>query len=63
MNAEQFYNYIIENFELDGTARNLIHNAICYATKYRYADDQRDVIRELLDGIGLLEDELEMICF
>lgn len=54
MSKKEFYNYITENFTLDGTSRNLILNILDYAE--HAADNKADgqaILTELLDGIGL----------
>lgn len=65
MNREEFYNYILENYNVDGTTVGLIHNILIfvennYPSEY---DQQYNVLDELLGGtIGLTSDELKKAC-
>ena len=62
MNKKEFYNYITENFTLDGTSRNLILNILDYAE--RNADNISDgqaILTALLDGIGLEDKEIARV--
>lgn len=62
MNGTQFRQYIIDNFNLDGTAMRLIDNAIFYAeSRYEEVKDQRICLSDLLDGIGLTDDEINQV--
>lgn len=65
MNREEFYNYILENFTVDGATARLIHNILIfvennYPSEY---DQQYNVLDELLSGtIGLTNEELKQVC-
>lgn len=65
MNREQFYNYILENFTVDGVTARLINNILVFVeNNYPNAYDQQyNVLDELLSGtIGLTNEELKMVC-
>ena len=65
MNREQFYNYILENFTVDGATARLINNILIfvennYPSEY---DQQYNVLDELLSGtIGLTSEEIKKVC-
>lgn len=61
MNAEEFYDYIIENFSLDGTSRSLVHNILDYVEKTNNGEDAYTLLDWLLDGIGLEDSELRRV--
>lgn len=65
MNKEEFYNYILLNFNVDGATARLIHNILIFVeNNYPNAYDQQyNVLDELLSGtIGLTNEELKMVC-
>jgi len=63
LTAREFYDYLVENYNLDGAACRLIDNIICYVDSQDFADE-RDAHRSLwslLDGaIGVTEQEIEI---
>ena len=61
MNAEEFYDYIIENFSLDGTSRSLVHNILDYVEKTNNGEDAYTLLDWLLDVIGLEDSELRRV--
>lgn len=62
MTKEQFYNYILENFNLDGTA--LVQNILDYIEKHTFDTNESYLMAcDLLDGIGLTDAELRKISF
>lgn len=62
MNRQQFFDYIVENFNLDGTAQRLVNNALLYAeSRYERRADRIICITDLLDDIGLTAEEINMI--
>lgn len=61
MNADEFYDYIIENFTLDGTSRSLVRNIIDYVSKTNNAENTYTLLNWLLDGIGLEDSELRRV--
>ena len=63
MNKEQFYNYLIENFTLDGTSRSLIHNILDYVEKTNNGENTYTLLSWLLDGIGFEDGELRNVKF
>ena len=65
MNKEEYYNYILLNFKVDGATARLIHNILVFAeNNYPNEYDQKyNVLDELLSGtIGLTNEELKMVC-
>ena len=61
MNADEFYEYIIENFTLDGTSRFLVHNILNYVAKTNNGENTYTLLNWLLDGIGLEDSELRRV--
>ena len=62
MNKEEFYNFIRDNYELDGgAAMRLLWNILsCVEEWCSNYEEQQDMICQLLDGtIGLTEEELK----
>lgn len=65
MSREQFYNYILENFTVDGATARLINNILIfvennYPSEY---DQQYNVLDELLSNtIGLTSEEIKKVC-
>lgn len=63
MNREQFYQYILDNFSINGEAGRLIDNILEFVDNY-YSNDKEEQFRALqflLDGIGLEDEELEKV--
>ena len=63
MNREQFYQYILDNFNISGEAGRLIDNILEFVDNY-YSNDKEEQFRALqflLDGIGLEDEELEKV--
>lgn len=66
MTKEEFYNYIRDNFELDGGAAwRLLSNICDFIKRHAYTEvEQYTIACELLNGtIGLTDEELRKICF
>lgn len=65
MNRKEFYNYILENYNVDGATARIIHNILIFV-KNNYPseyDQQYNVLDELLGGtIGLTNEELKKVC-
>lgn len=63
MNREQFYNYIIENFNISGEAKRLIDNILCYVESQGMEEnEQYRTLCSLLDGtIGLTANEIKKV--
>ena len=63
MNEREFYDYIIEHFNLDGTANRLIRNIIEYIRDQEFVDaeDAQYHLKSLLDGaFGITEHEIKL---
>lgn len=63
MSKEEFFEYIVENFNISGEAGRLIEN-ILYFVKENYPDknEQYNVLCSLLDGtIGLTDEEIREV--
>ena len=63
MNANQFYDYILENFNLGGTAARLVDSIIQYVETQEFADekDAQMHLSCLLDGaFGIEEREIKL---
>lgn len=63
MNREQFYQYVLDNFNISGEAVRLIDNILEFVDNY-YSNDKEEQFRALqflLDGIGLEDEELEKV--
>ena len=64
MNKDEFYNYILENFSLDGTARRLIQNILDYIEKTAPDEnEQYQIACDLLAGFGMTDAEMRKIAF
>lgn len=64
MDKEEFYEFIRENFSLDGAALRLIQNILDYIeTASSDENDQYLLACDLLSGIGLSDAELRQIAF
>ena len=63
MNRTEFYDYIMENFEISGEAARLISNILQYVeTHFSDENEQYIVLNDLLDGtIGLTDTELREV--
>lgn len=65
MNRVEFYNYILENFTIDGTTARLINNILVFVENNYPSEfeQQHNVLDELLSGtIGLTNEELNRVC-
>lgn len=64
MNRRQFYDYIIENFDISGEAGRLINNILHYVESQGMDENEQYLtLYELLDGaIGLSDAELKKVC-
>jgi len=63
MNEREFYDYIQENFTLDGTASRLIDNILNYIKWQGFidAEDAQAHLKALLDGaLGIEEREIRL---
>jgi len=66
MNPEEFYDYIMKYFNLDGTSCRLIKNIIYYVDSQRFIDqkDNHAHLHALLDGaFGLERKEIKKCHF
>jgi len=66
MNAEEFYNYLVENFNLDGTACRLVKNIMTYIESLGLTDieESHRHLMLLLDcAFGLTIAEIKMSDF
>lgn len=63
MNKEQFFEYIQENFNIDGASQRLIWNILSYIeANYPEENEQYNALVSLLDGtIGLEDRELKKV--
>lgn len=63
MNREQFFNYILENFNISGAAGRLIDNILQFVeTRYTDENEQYNALCSLLDGtIGLTYNEIKKV--
>lgn len=62
MNKDQFYEYVRENFTLDGTSLRLIRNILDYvAVQGCPYKEQQALLSALLDGFGLTEEEFRTV--
>ena len=62
MNHEEFFEYLKENFTLSPDAYILIDNILEYVSwSYYDSEIQYDLLRQLLYGIGLEDEEIEQI--
>ena len=63
MNAREFYDYVIEKFNLDGTSARLLDNILAYVAMQGCVDleGQHSQLSALLDGaFGLEQHEIEL---
>ena len=63
MNREQFYNYILENFNVSGEEGRMINNILQFVElHYPEKNEQYNALCSLLDGtIGLTENEIKKV--
>lgn len=63
MNREQFYNYIVENFNISGEAKRLINSILHFVEEnYTEENEQYRALCDLLDGtIGLSDKEIRRV--
>lgn len=63
MNREQFFNYILENFNVGRTAGKLINNILRFVeSHYPEENEQYNALCDLLDGIiGLTDNEIKKV--
>lgn len=63
MNRKEFYNYILENFDISGEAGRLINNILYFVEEnYINENEQYKVLCDLLDGtIGLSDQEIRKV--
>lgn len=63
MNREQFYDYIVENFNISGEAGRLIQNILYFVEEnYTKENEQYKALCDLLDGtIGLTDAEIRKV--
>lgn len=60
---EDAFNWILENFSVDGAAGRIISNILEYADDLS-EEEQVEFMNKMLDGtIGLTEDEIENLCW
>ena len=60
---EDAFNWILENFSVDGAAGRIISNILEYADDLS-EEEQVEFMNKMLDGtIGLTEDEFENLCW
>jgi len=66
MNADEFYNYLVENFSLDGTACRLVKNILTYVESLGFTDleeSHRHLLLLLDCTFGLTVGEIKMSDF
>ena len=66
MSSREFYDYIIEKYNLDGTSARLLNNILTYVAAQGFVDleDQHNHLSALLDGtFGLERHEVELCAF
>ena len=63
MNREQFYQYILDNFNISGEATRLINNILHFVEEnYTDENEQYRALCDLLDGtIGLSDAEIRKV--
>lgn len=63
MNREEFYDYIIGNFNISGDCSRLLDNVLRFVeSHYPEENEQYNVLCELLDGsIGLTDREIRKV--
>ena len=64
MNRGEFYDYILENYNISGEAARLINNILRFVElNYNEEEMQYSALCDLLDGtIGLSDQEIRRIC-
>jgi hypothetical protein len=62
-NMEKAYEWLLEEFDISGTAARIIRNVLEYADRMG-GDEQYDFLAEMLDGtIGLFDREIRNLCW
>ena len=63
MNREEFYEYIMENFNVSGDCGRLLNNVLLFVeSHYPEENEQYNALCELLDGtIGLSDREIRKV--
>lgn len=63
MNRKQFYEYILENFNISSEAKMLVDNILEFVDNYysNDAEEQFKALSFLLYGIGLKDEELKKV--
>ena len=60
---EKAYEWLLEEFSIDGAAARIIRNVLEYADRMG-GDEQDDFLTEMLDGtIGLSDREIRNLCW
>lgn len=60
---EKTYNWILEEFSIDGTAARIIRNILEYADQLD-GEEQHNFLSDALDGtIGLTDREIRNLCW
>ena len=60
---EDAFEWLLTNFNIDGTAGRIIHNILEYADNM-YGDEQYNFLSEMLDStIGLSDNEIKKLCW
>ena len=60
---EDAYEWLLENFNIDGTAGRIIHNVLEYADNMT-GEEQHEFLTKILDGtIGLSDHEIRSLCW
>lgn len=64
MDREEFYNYIMDNFNISGEAARLINNILSYVEENFFDENEQYIqLCNLLDGtIGLSDSEIRNVC-
>lgn len=65
MSRREFYNYILDNFNISIEAARLVNNILCYIeTYYTNENEQYSALCHLLGGaFGLTDHELKKVYF
>ena len=62
MNREEFLGYLNKEFSLSSDCMKIIQNILYYIEEQNlFEHEQHSILSDLLDGIGLTEDEINMI--
>lgn len=63
MDREEFYNYIMNNFNISGEAARLINNILLYVEENFFDENEQYIqLSNLLDGtIGLSDSEIRNV--